>query len=79
MEKVNGGTLGLSSSQRQQSGTSDTIAPTCLSFVGKLSSFRGYFVQSGVYTRSSTKLMVCHLLGGLSSFGVSIIGGSTVV
>ena len=44
----------------------DTIGTTHLSFVERLSSFRGYFVQS-VYTRVQ---MVCSLLEGLSSFSV---------
>ena len=35
------------------------MGPTCLSFVERLSSFRGYFVQS-VYTRVH---LVCPLLG----------------
>ena len=42
-----------------------------LSFVERLSSFGGYFVQS-VYT---TVFLDCPLLGGLSYFGVSFIGG----
>ena len=55
----------------------DTIGthPYRLSFVERLSSFGGYFVQS-VYTRAH---LVCPLLGGLSSFGVSFIGGFTVL
>ena len=42
--------------------------------VERLSSFRGDFLYS-VYTRV---LLACPLLGGLSSFGVSFIGGFTV-
>ena len=52
----------------------DTIGTTHLSFVERLSSFGGYFVQS-VHTRVQ---MMCPLLGGLSSFGVSFIGDFTV-
>ena len=44
-----------------------------MSFVERLSSFGGYFVQN-VYTRVH---LVCPLLGGLSSFRVSFIGGFT--
>ena len=46
----------------------------CPLIVERLSSFRGDFLYS-VYTRV---LSACFLLGGLSSFGVSIIGGFTV-
>ena len=48
--------------------------PCILSFVERLSSFRGYFVQS-LYTMVH---LVCLLFRGLSSFRVSFIGGFTV-
>ena len=50
------------------------LGPAVLSFVERLSSFRGDFPWS-VYKRV---LLACPLLGGLSSFGVSFIGGFTV-
>ena len=46
-----------------------------LGLVERLSSFRGCFVQS-LYT---TVHLVCPLFRGLSSFGVSFIGGFTVI
>ena len=52
-------------------GTSS--GPAVLSFVERLPSFRDDFLKS-VYTRV---LSACPLLGGLSSFRVSLIGGFT--
>ena len=49
--------------------------PAVLSFVERLSSFRSNFLYSA-YTRV---LSGCPLLGGLSSFGVSFLGGFTVL
>ena len=46
-----------------------------LSLVERLSSFRGYSVQS-LYTTGIN--LVCPLFRGLSSFGVSFIGGFIV-
>ena len=57
------------------SGTSQcghALGPSILSFVERLSSFRGYFVQS-LYTMAH--LAACPLFRDFSSFGVSFIGG----
>ena len=62
--------------ENNYSGTSEcghTLGPSILSFVERLSSFRGYFVQS-LYT---TVHLLCPSFRGLSSFGVSFIGGFT--
>ena len=50
------------------------LGPSILSFVERLSSFRGYFVQS-LFTMVH---LVCPLFRGLSSFGVSFIRGFTI-
>ena len=66
--------LGLPSPERLQWNllVRTPSGPGILSFVERLSSFRGDFLQSGV-------LSACPLLGGLSSFGVSSIRGLTVI